>query len=59
MNARHKMMLDKLRDILQDSGEEEDEWAMEFVASCRLRLASGYPLTERQAFKLDEIWERY
>ncbi len=35
-----------------------DEWEQDFISSLSDRLGDGKSLTDRQADKLDEIWEK-
>lgn len=34
------------------------DWEIEFIDSLSMRLATGKSLTEKQAERLDQIWER-
>jgi hypothetical protein len=51
-------MLDKLIDQ-SARGFIPDAWAEEFIHSLRERVLRGYPLTDKQADKLEELFEKY
>lgn len=58
ISDRQNFMLDKLVDQAA-RGFIDSEWAEEFIASMHERVIKGYPLTEKQADKLEELFERY
>ena len=47
--------------LIEDCEAREDrldDWSRGFIDSLKRRLESGFALTDRQAEKLDDIWER-
>jgi hypothetical protein len=56
--ARQQMMIDKLYDQVQRDCIG-NEWAKEFILSTYARLNAGLSLTDKQAVKLEELFERY
>ena len=58
IDARTKLMLDKL--VAQvNGGYIDNDWAIEFITNIQFRVKQGYPLTERQLTKLEELFEMY
>lgn len=53
-NAEHQQMVEDC--VARES--RLTGWEREFVESVQSRLASGRPLSDKQAERLDEIWER-
>lgn len=58
ISPRQQLMLDKLIDQ-SARGFIPDAWAEEFIHSLRERVLRGYPLTDKQADKLEELFEKY
>lgn len=54
VNEEHKQMV---KDCEKRSSRLDD-WSQDFIKSLREQIDSGKPLTEKQATKLDEIWEK-
>jgi Spy/CpxP family protein refolding chaperone len=57
-NPRHKLMAERL---FQEAshGRIDDEWAENFILDMHERTRHGHDLTEKQAAKLEELFERY
>ena len=58
ISDRQRLMLDKLIEQAQ-RGFIDSLWSEDFIDDMRIRVAKGYPLTEKQANKLEELFERY
>ena len=58
IDARTKLMLDKLVEQVK-GGYIDNDWAIDFISSIQFRVKHGYPLTERQLTKLEELFEQY
>ena len=58
ISDRQNFMLDKLVDQAA-RGFIDSGWAEDFIVSLHERVTKGYPLTEKQANKLEELFERY
>ena len=53
-NAEHQQLVDDCA----RRANRLTAWEAGFIATCKERLASGRPLTDGQAEKLNEVWER-
>ena len=58
ISPRQQLMLDKLIDQ-SARGFIPDAWTEEFIFSLRERVLRSYPLTDKQADKLEELSESY
>ena len=58
ISPRQQLMLDKLIDQTA-RGFIPDAWTEEFIHSLHERVRRSYPLTDKQADKLEELFERY
>jgi len=58
IDQRTKLMLDKLVEQV-NGGYIDNDWAIEFISSIQFRVKQGYPLTDRQLTKLEELFEQY
>lgn len=56
--ARTKFMVDKLEDQIA-RGFIENSFVESFMESIGARIKAGLPLSEKQAAKLEELFERY
>ena len=54
---RQKMMAEQLFIEVQH-GRVESEWEENFITDVYVRLTRGLPLSEKQAVKLESLWER-
>lgn len=47
--------------MIEDCEKRESKltaWEVDFIASLRGRIDDDYPLTEKQAARLTQVWER-
>lgn len=56
--ARHKMMAEKLYYEVQH-GRIENDFVVNFVCDVRVKLNRGLTLTDKQATKLEELFEKH
>ena len=57
-DPRTKLMLDKLTEQ-SSKGFIEGEWSEKFIWDLKKKVTLGYPLSDKQVSKLEELFERY
>ena len=55
---RHKLMANKLK-IEADAGRIRDDWSVKFIEDIHFRIAAGRSLSDKQAAKLGDLFEKY